>query len=435
MQNRVPKKYQIFISSTFTDLIEERRALQDAILKMNHFPVGMELFSAASEDQWSVIEEVIQNTDYYVLIIGFRYGSMTDEGISYTEKEYRYAKEQGIPILAFIKNEDVPSAPGQRENSLKQKRKLESFINEVKDGRMVEFWSSKEELLQIVTASLYKAFNKCDRPGWIRANDYRAEEIQIELVEQNKRIRALQDENSILREKTTGSRYPEFKLLINDLDTLDIELPKWGGSNSIYSDYMPIDIEKYKDKNVSADYMQQCKKYNMNLPTQEVLEEYINKKRLYDLSCNHAIPISFTIENTGNCIANSVCVDLEFPESVIIYDQDQLDSLKEPEAPFRETHPDCEGMSAIMALSKRMNNDIFASHSLLAHLSVNRNNGEYLENNTLDIRRDQIIHTRHVLIDDYFIVPLEKGEFVIKVYIICEELREEQMLSIPLIIR
>ena len=40
------KKYQIFISSTYEDLKEERDKVQRAILSMYQFPVGMEMFSA-----------------------------------------------------------------------------------------------------------------------------------------------------------------------------------------------------------------------------------------------------------------------------------------------------------------------------------------------------------------------------------------------------
>ena len=51
------KKYQIFISSTYKDLIEARSKVRDAILSMMHFPVGMEMFNAADEEQWEIIQE------------------------------------------------------------------------------------------------------------------------------------------------------------------------------------------------------------------------------------------------------------------------------------------------------------------------------------------------------------------------------------------
>lgn len=81
------KKYQVFISSTYKDLIEARSKVRDAILSMMHFPVGMEMFNAADEEQWEIIQETIDSSDYYVLILGQRYGSViesgSDAGISY----------------------------------------------------------------------------------------------------------------------------------------------------------------------------------------------------------------------------------------------------------------------------------------------------------------------------------------------------------------
>lgn len=74
------KKYQIFISSTYDDLKDARRKVQDAVLAMYHFPVGMELFGAADEEQWEIIKETIDSSDYYVLIIAQRYGSIIQTG-------------------------------------------------------------------------------------------------------------------------------------------------------------------------------------------------------------------------------------------------------------------------------------------------------------------------------------------------------------------
>jgi len=43
------KKHQVFISSTFRDLIVERQAVLKAVLELGHMPAGMELFPAADE--------------------------------------------------------------------------------------------------------------------------------------------------------------------------------------------------------------------------------------------------------------------------------------------------------------------------------------------------------------------------------------------------
>jgi len=100
------KKYQIFVSSTYEDLKEERDLVIKAILEMGHFPVGMEMFSAGDEQQWELIKKQIDDCDYYIVISAFRYGTL-DGDISFTEKEYDYAKINGVPTLGFVINNGV----------------------------------------------------------------------------------------------------------------------------------------------------------------------------------------------------------------------------------------------------------------------------------------------------------------------------------------
>ena len=59
-------KYQVFLSSTYDDLKEQREQVIKAILEMGHIPVGMEMFSAADEEQWKLITRQIDESDYYV---------------------------------------------------------------------------------------------------------------------------------------------------------------------------------------------------------------------------------------------------------------------------------------------------------------------------------------------------------------------------------
>src|SRR5580700_11457418 len=96
------KRFQVFVSSMYQDLQEERQEVMHALLELDCIPSGMELFPAASEDQWTVIKTVIDECDYYVVIIAGKYGSVvfcSDQAT--TEREYRYALEKGKPIIAF----------------------------------------------------------------------------------------------------------------------------------------------------------------------------------------------------------------------------------------------------------------------------------------------------------------------------------------------
>lgn len=86
------KKLQVFISSTYIDLIAERQAAVEAILDAGHIPAGMELFQAGSQSQKETIERWIDESDVYLLILGSRYGSIEpDSKMSYTHWEYDYA--------------------------------------------------------------------------------------------------------------------------------------------------------------------------------------------------------------------------------------------------------------------------------------------------------------------------------------------------------
>src|SRR5271157_436424 len=117
------RKYQIFISSTFLDLVKVRESAVSVILEMHHFPIGMEMFSADDDDQWKVISDTIDSCDYYIIIIGHRYGSETKEGISYTEKEYDYARSKNIPILTFIRQRNISTLPDERDDDPDKTRK------------------------------------------------------------------------------------------------------------------------------------------------------------------------------------------------------------------------------------------------------------------------------------------------------------------------
>jgi len=78
------KKYQVFISSTYDDLRDERNQVLKAILEMGHIPIGMEVFSASDAEQWRVIARHIEHSDYLILVVVHRYGSTGADGTSFT---------------------------------------------------------------------------------------------------------------------------------------------------------------------------------------------------------------------------------------------------------------------------------------------------------------------------------------------------------------
>lgn len=164
------KRYQVFLSSTFADLKEERIRVIQTLMEMDCIPAGMELFPATDEDQFEFIKRIIDDCDYYIVVVGGRYGSLTGEGVSYTEKEYRYAIERKIHVIALLHGTpgDIPNSKSELDP--KARERLEDFREHLSLGRLVKFWSKASDLPGLVALSLNKAIKMHPAVGWIRAD-------------------------------------------------------------------------------------------------------------------------------------------------------------------------------------------------------------------------------------------------------------------------
>ena len=184
------KRYQVFVSSTYKDLIDERRAVINEIMSLDCIPSGMELFPATDEEQFEFIKRIIDDCDYYVLILGGRYGSLAKDGISYTEKEYLYALSKGIHVLAFVQEESAIQ-PNNTETEYDLIKKLESFKKRVMDGRVVRRWANQIDLTTGVIQSLTHEMRAYPAIGWVRANKVASEDVLQDLARLQKEVEEL----------------------------------------------------------------------------------------------------------------------------------------------------------------------------------------------------------------------------------------------------
>lgn len=195
------KKYQVFISSTYTDLIEERKKVQEILLMADCIPAGMEAFVATTEEQFQIIKKVIDFCDYYVLILGKRYGSINPEtGLSYTEMEYEYAVSKGVPVLVFALDDSVVVSADKEEKDADSKRKLAVFKEKAMKNRLASIWKDGGDLSGKVAIAITKAKEEIVRPGWMRGDSYSTESLEriVKLQEENK---AMSEEISNLKEQ------------------------------------------------------------------------------------------------------------------------------------------------------------------------------------------------------------------------------------------
>ena len=190
------KKYQVFVSSTYEDLQDERKAVMEALLQMNCFPVGMEYFNASDESQWDVIKQLIDECDYYVLIVAGRYGSVEEStGKSYTQKEFEYAVSKGVPVISFLHKDPNSLSKSKTEQNKESEVKLEAFKEDVQK-RLCKFWTSSDNLASQVVLSLNSLIKSKPRVGWVKADQLNAESSK-EILKLRQQVDTL---NTIIRD-------------------------------------------------------------------------------------------------------------------------------------------------------------------------------------------------------------------------------------------
>ena len=207
------KRYQVFVSSTYLDLVDERQRVIQTLLEADCIPAGMELFPAADEEQFNFIKRIIDDCDYYLLIIGGRYGSVDGDGVSYTEKEYDYALSRGLKVIAFVHSDPTSIGNGKVETDPERLQKLLNFRDRVSTGRLVKPWLLATDLPGLVALSLQKTIKMFPAIGWIRADQATSTETLSELNDARKEIDGLRSKLAEIQ----SSRAPE----LPDLASLD----------------------------------------------------------------------------------------------------------------------------------------------------------------------------------------------------------------------
>lgn len=461
------KKYQIFISSTYKDLDKEREKVRDVILSMYHFPIGMEMFNAADEEQWEIIQETIDSSDYYVLIIGKRYGSTIpdgkpDAGMSYTEKEYRYAVANGIPVLTFIKKDSAVTAD-KVDKEPEKIAKLEALVNEIIGNREADWFENIDELGTKVTLALLKQMNRKKRPGWVRGDCIDVDASLNEIVTLSQRVRELTDENEKLKALSL-SRRPALNVSVQFVGTIDEplevdeenvvieegveELPTtetiqrrqvpesgyFGCVESMSPDDVPEEVKDLVTQEM-IDY------YNSNLPDKETVDEYNKAMHSYNEIRKNGQCLDFIISNDGTSKATDINITLEFPKSFIVLKRSEAENLSVPEKPKMPKNPIDEAMMQRQILEKsgahlqkllRYMGDSYAGLSFAQPnpLSVDaalidRNYSTdwsvKINGQIVNIWSHDLLHTYTLTADELCIIPKEKGTFKVKVSKMCEE--------------
>ncbi|HGE6717846.1 TPA: DUF4062 domain-containing protein [Serratia marcescens] len=265
------KRYQVFVSSTFTDLEDERKHVIQTLMEMDCIPAGMELFPAIDEGQWEFIKRIIDDCDYYLLIIGGRYGSVADDGLSYTEKEFDYAVSKGLKVIVLVHENPGQLPVDKSELNPDSREKLASFIAKASDGRLRKTWSNVKDLPGLVALSMTKTIKTYPAVGWVRADKITNETALSELNELRKRNEELMGKIEVLEMKPAFSppeniagfdsvfeiHYESYSYNIEcgeASDNFSINL-KWGKIFSLISPFIITDANDDDVATVLSDYI------------------------------------------------------------------------------------------------------------------------------------------------------------------------------------
>ncbi|MEK5277961.1 MULTISPECIES: DUF4062 domain-containing protein [Paenibacillus] len=276
------KKLQVFISSTYIDLIAERQAAVEAILDAGHIPAGMELFQAGSQSQKETIERWIDESDVYLLILGSRYGSIEpDSKMSYTHWEYDYAGKKDKPRFSVVISEKAREEKGKmNSNFIEQEhyQEYKKFKQEVLEQIARMFEDTKDIKLAIHGALNDILERNPNLHGWVSG-------IEFEKLKQ---------ENMKLKNKTV---IPQQKVKRTVSSQTQIQTTLFGSEEilnemSVQGEYLQYLAHLYKMLN--GDKYQVASKYDLanliglNKKENENISNFLVKESLirYESSIN-----------------------------------------------------------------------------------------------------------------------------------------------------
>lgn len=152
-----PPAFRVFVSSTYSDMLPYREAIQTALNRADCVPYGMERFGAEAIPPLDVCFRELEASQIYICALGMRYGSIdTETGKSYTQLEFEKARELGKPTLVFLIDESKVKFNLSEIDMGEAGEKLAAFKKDVKDSKEVTcaFFDSVMSLQETVYRSI-----------------------------------------------------------------------------------------------------------------------------------------------------------------------------------------------------------------------------------------------------------------------------------------
>ena len=160
-------KPAVFVSSTCYDLKQIRADMKNFIENNYGFDAMLSEFDSFPIDPCkgtfeNCLDNVDKSADIFILIVGTRYGYVTNKGKSITNLEYLHAKAKGIPVFVFVSKQIYNTLPLWRSNkdadftSVVDNPQIYEFVSEIYDES--EQWIYTYEIVDDIIITLKKQF-------------------------------------------------------------------------------------------------------------------------------------------------------------------------------------------------------------------------------------------------------------------------------------
>lgn len=151
----------IFVCSTYSDLTEERKAVLDAIRRLQLQHDSMEFFGARANQPIETCLEEVRRSNILVVIVGHRYGTLVPElGLSFSEAEYAEGHSLKKPCLVYLRDDNVPVLPKHVERDPDKLRLLENWKATLQERHTVAPFQESRDLAVQVAADLGRTISE-----------------------------------------------------------------------------------------------------------------------------------------------------------------------------------------------------------------------------------------------------------------------------------
>ncbi|WP_410209483.1 DUF4062 domain-containing protein [Aquirhabdus sp.] len=242
----IDKRYHVFISTTGADMQAERSVLAQTLASLGFFSWGLETRTPLTT---AFARRQIDDCDYFVLMLGSRYGELSASGVSYVHLEYIYAITKQKPVFVILHESPETRSPDFQEKTQEGQVKFQDFRRQLQRERdMVVTFREPRELEVILRHAMPQLTQRYPSLGWVRPNDGPMQALQAE----NDKLRLkVQQLTTLGRGRSTARPTPvdaEVEQAFVDIEEkpAPLEVPVVRGDEVVAFDYR---VHAYQDGN------------------------------------------------------------------------------------------------------------------------------------------------------------------------------------------